>query len=113
VVIKLPVPPIELSPNGRCHWSRKQRLTRSAKARASFETLQALNGGPKPCPVGYSLHYYWKSTQRDDDNAIASAKAYLDGICSVLGIDDKNVRFRQLTHSRDSKRPRLEITLHA
>jgi hypothetical protein len=62
--------------------------------------------------VAYTIHYYWPGAHRDDDNAIASVKAYLDGICEAFRVDDKDIRFRQLFHSPAGKRPRVEITLH-
>lgn len=112
MTLTLPIPPIELSPNGKCHWGKKAKLAKKAKAAAILTTLQKLNGGPRPCPVAYTLHYYWPLRRRDDDNAIASAKWYLDGICHALGIDDAHIRFRHLLHSADRHKPRLEITLH-
>lgn len=48
----------------------------------------------------------------DDDNAIASVKAYMDGICEALRIDDRNLSFHALIHDRDTKNPRLEIIFH-
>jgi crossover junction endodeoxyribonuclease RusA len=112
MTITLPIPRMKLSPNGRCHWRTKSKATKAARNFARVTTLQILGGKPPPCPVGYSLHYYWPSTHRDDDNAIASAKAYMDGICGAMGVDDKTLRFRELFHSPAGKRPRLEITLH-
>lgn len=48
----------------------------------------------------------------DDDNAIASVKAYMDGICEALRIDDASLKFRELIHASDKAKPRLEIILH-
>jgi hypothetical protein len=62
--------------------------------------------------MAYSLRYFWARTHRDDDNAIASCKAALDGICDALQMDDRHLRFRQLIHEKDRACPRLEITLH-
>lgn len=69
-------------------------------------------GRKAPVPNDYSLRYYWPRTPRDDDNAIASCKAYMDGICEALRMDDRNIRFRTLTHDSDKLKPRLEIILH-
>jgi hypothetical protein len=70
-------------------------------------------GRKPPKPLEYSLRYHWPTSRRlDDDNAIASVKAYMDGICEALRIDDRTLRFRSLIHDRDTKNPRLEIILH-
>lgn len=113
LTIPLYIPAYVLSPNGRAgHWRRRSKAVKAARGVANLLTLQLLAGGVPPCPVAYSLAYYWPAQHRDDDNAIASAKAYLDGICSALGVDDRSVRFRQLFHFSDRKCPRLEIILH-
>ena len=112
LIITLPVPSIKVSPNGRGQRRTKHRHTKRYRALAVLMTKQALNGGPAPRPVAYSLSYHWSTPRRDDDNAIASAKAYMDGICVALGIDDRTLRFRQIHHARANNKPRLEITLH-
>ena len=113
MTIKLHVPAYVLSPNGRAgHWSRRSKAVKAARRVANLITLQLLAGNVPPCPVAYSLAYYWPDTARDDDNAIASAKSYMDGICSALRIDDRSIRFRSLYHHRDRVCPRLEIILH-
>lgn len=113
MTIILHVPAYVLSPNGRAgHWRRRHKETKAARTVANLTTLGVLAGDVPPCPVAYSLAYYWPATARDDDNAIASVKAYMDGICSALQVDDRSVRFRQLFHHSDRKCPRLEIILH-
>ena len=112
MTIILRIPPKSLSPNGRTHWASKQKVTREARGQAKLTTLNLLRGHEPPKPIAYSIHYYWPATHRDDDNAIASCKAYMDGICEALRMDDRNIRFRTLTHDSDKLKPRLEITLH-
>ena len=112
LTVPLYIPAYCLSPNGRPHRRVKHAAGKKARALANLRTLQVLAGLVPPCPLAYSLAYYWPGMARDDDNAIASAKAYLDGICSALGVDDRNVRFRSLYHHKDRACPRLEIILH-
>lgn len=112
LTIVLRLPPAVLSPNGRPHWRTKHQATKTARAQAKFNTLNLLRGHEPPKPVGYSLRYFWAGMHRDDDNAIASAKAYLDGICEALRMDDRELRFRELHHESDKLKPRLEITLY-
>ncbi len=113
MTIILSIPGRVLSPNGRpAHWAVKRKETQAARARAKLTTLSLLGGCPPPRPMAYSLRYFWARSHRDDDNAIASCKAALDGICDALKMDDRHLRFRQLTHEKDRVCPRLEITLH-
>jgi crossover junction endodeoxyribonuclease RusA len=113
VTIVLPIPSLKLSPNGRSHWRTRNKLTRIAKRRAMLETLRVLAGQAPPRFTGYSLAHFFKSTFRDDDNADAACKAYRDGIAKALGIDDRDLpKVFLSTIQRDTKNPRVEITLH-
>ena len=41
-------------------------------------------------PVRYDVTwFYWGGTGPDADNALASCKAYLDGCCDALGVNDR------------------------
>ncbi|GAA5124555.1 hypothetical protein JIN84_12835 [Luteolibacter yonseiensis] len=111
LTIVLRIPPYEISPNGRGHWRTIAKHKKAAKKTANLVTLGAI-GTARPQPVGYSLAYYWPSTHRDDDNAIGSCKAILDGICAALGMDDKHLRFHALHHHADRSCPRVEIIMH-
>ena len=114
MTIILRMPPRILTPNGRPpHWAAKHRATKQARAQAKLNTLKALCGVKPPKPREYSLRYLWPTKRRlDDDNAIASVKAYMDGICEALRIDDASLKFRELIHASDKAKPRLEIILH-
>ena len=100
-----------LSPNSRSHWAAKQRVVREARGRARLLMLRALarlreTGEPGPAtprrlasetpasrsfvPTHYDVTwYYWGGTGPDADNALASCKAYLDGCCDALGVNDR------------------------
>lgn len=113
LVVTLPIPPVSLRPNGQHgHWSTVRKARKYAKALANVRALVVLDGKPAPCAVAYSLSYHFAATRWDDDNAIASVKAYLDGIAKALGMDDRHLRFRELLTATDRKCPRLEIILH-
>lgn len=113
LIIPLPIPPVALRPNGQHgHWSTIRKAKKTAKTLATLRTLKTLNGRPAPCAVAYTLCYHFAATRWDDDNAIASAKAYLDGISKALGMDDRHLRFRELITAKDAKCPRLEIIMH-
>lgn len=113
LVIVLPIPVLAVRPNnGNLHWSKVRKAKKEAKTRATLMTLELVNGRPAPCAVAYSLVYYFEATMWDDDNAIASVKAYLDGICAALGMDDRHLRFRELIRRSDRQCPRLEMVMH-
>ena len=113
LTVVLRVPPIALRPNGQHgHWQQIRKAKQIAKGTAAFTTRMLLKGQPAPAAVGYTLVYYFHSRMWDDDNAIASCKAYLDGISEAMGIDDGHLRFRELVRNVDRKCPRVEIVMH-
>ena len=94
MTIELPLPDSKLTPNGRCHWRTKARVTKVHRQRARLEMLARM-GRAEVLPVfsRYLLEFYWPTrARRDDDNAAASCKAYRDGIADALRIDDHTLR---------------------
>lgn len=86
-----------LSPNSRSHWAAKQRVVREARTRARLlmlrskreaEELRLLPEGWRPARYDVTW-FYWGGTGPDADNALASCKAYLDGCCDALGVNDR------------------------
>lgn len=92
ISISLPWPPRELSPNARVHYMAKHRATKRSRVLAAGMTLAAgvrRNDPDIPEKIKATVIFSPPSKRRfDDDNAIASCKAYLDGIADALGIDD-------------------------
>lgn len=89
MIITLPWPPKELSPNARMHWAR---LAKAKKAYRAACAWQAKAQGAQPITAD-RLHLtltFHAPTRRsfDLDNALARCKAGLDGLCDVLGVDD-------------------------
>lgn len=86
-----------LSPNSRSHWSAKQRVVREARGRARLLMLKSKRDAEAMCllpagwkPVRYDVTwFFWGGTGPDADNALASCKAYLDGCCDALGVNDR------------------------
>lgn len=86
-----------LSPNSRSHWAAKQRVVREARGRARLLMLRSKREAEEMCvlPVGWKpvrydvTWFFWGGTGPDADNALASCKAYLDGCCDVLGVNDR------------------------
>ena len=86
-----------LSPNSRSHWTAKQRVVRESRGRARLLMLKQKREAERICllPEGWSPSHYdvvwffWGGTGPDADNALASCKAYLDGCCDALGVNDR------------------------
>lgn len=84
-------PPHELSPNARCHWSRKAKHVQAARAYARMATPPT-----KITQQGKIKTYVWfhppDKRDRDLDNLLASVKGLIDGVCDKLGINDRLLR---------------------
>lgn len=86
LAFQLPVPPAYLSPNSRCHWSKKAKEVKTAREAAQIEALRVLNGrtAPRFTKARFSaiLFHLTKRTP-DPDNFIAMLKPYLDGLADA------------------------------
>lgn len=110
MTVELPIPAKPLRPNSRPHWAQRAKAVKYARMLAKARTLA--EGLRESGWTHYRITYFWPTPRRrwDDDNCIAACKAYLDGICSALGIDDRRLRFAGLEHERE-KRARVQIEL--
>lgn len=97
--ITLPHPDRELSPNARLPLSRqgavvagykKANAKKAARRKAWVETKAALTGWREK-PTHYHLTWHYKGAKPDADNCLARCKAYLDGACDALGINDREL----------------------
>lgn len=83
VFLDLPYPPVELSPNERCHFRKKARFTKRYR-----QTIHWLAKGKKPVmEFGVQFHPPCKR-KRDVQNAISAMKAGIDGLQDAWDIDD-------------------------
>lgn len=96
IVITLPWPDKELSPNARIHWRPKAVHIRAARFDAYFAALEVINKRPETSDGlidAERLKLTWtfyppNRARRDLDNTIGSCKAYQDGIASAIGVND-------------------------
>lgn len=91
LILTLPWPPKELSPNARQHWSR---LAKAKKAYRAACAWTAKEQGAQPL-AAEKLHLtlvFVPPNRRahDLDNLLARMKSGLDGLADVLGVDDKH-----------------------
>jgi crossover junction endodeoxyribonuclease RusA len=82
-------PDKRLSPNSREHWASVARAKKRAKRDAYYSVKDAGIGKieAESLSVRYVI-YPPDRRARDQDNIIASLKAYADGIAEAIGIDD-------------------------
>lgn len=116
------MPDRSVSPNARRGESRlaaimKSRTVKSHRRAATHAMKIVLARGDWPAgstALGYSLAHYFPTLRfRDEDNADGACKAYRDGICDALGIDDRNFcKLRLSTRAKDKARPRVDITIY-
>jgi crossover junction endodeoxyribonuclease RusA len=91
--IEIGWPAQELSPNARVHPMVKHRFSKAAKIEAGWATKIAMPFHWQPSGERISVHLIahppkaWRTG--DDDNLIARVKSHLDGIASVLGVNDR------------------------
>jgi hypothetical protein len=128
LTVALSHPDKVLRPNGRAHWAVKQRAVRAARGKARFLMLKSLRefeaarlretGEPglatprrlaSETPTSRSFvpsrydvtWFFWGGTGPDADNALASCKAYLDGCCDVLGVNDRDLESAGIHRVKD------------
>lgn len=111
--IELPWPPRALSPNGRGHWGKKHRATRIAKDYAFWATKEAKIGfAAGDVPILISLVFHPKDGNLpDEDNAVASMKASLDGIALALGVNDSFFRLAKPVIGAPVKGGKVVVTI--
>lgn len=99
LTITLPHTPRCLSPNAKAPPTqrgaivagyKKTSAKRRARTMAGAVTQEALKGH-KMQPTHYRVIWYFKGNKPDADNCLARCKAYLDGACKAMGIDDRTL----------------------
>ncbi len=126
LVLRLPWPPPELSPNARVHWAEKQRATRdyrfecfasAANHRISetFARRPVRRRTPLSTPVTARVVFVVPDRRRRDlDNALASMKAAWDGLVDQgLLVDDDSKHLKlaapEMRYEKGSRY--VEVTL--
>lgn len=90
-ILKLPKPHKDLSPNSRCHWSVKAKITKTYKflARCASNELfkDLINSNlfePYKSATIKRVFYFNQNRRRDKDNAEASCKCITDGLVQKI-----------------------------
>lgn len=119
LTIVLPLPPAELSPNGRPHWRQKAAKTATYRTCAKEAAMVAAHdhrdiSNTMPWEAAYTraTFYHRDSRRRDRDNLLASLKAGFDGLRDAgLLIDDDELTHLPVVRAVDRDNPRVEIEL--
>ena len=96
MIVRLPFPPAELSPNRKNgkYWGSTITAKKSQREAAFYATKQAAVAFS--APTGYiplSLLFLTPDKRhRDLDNLLASAKSAIDGMAQAIGIDDSRFK---------------------
>lgn len=105
LVVRLKHPHRALRPNGRAHWAVKARAVKAARMTAWCQVKNALAMGcDVGCPSRYELVWFYKGAVPDADNCLAACKAYLDGCCDALGVDDRVLECAGIVRVHDLER---------
>ncbi len=93
IVITLPFPPAELSPNSRCGWRAKAAAVQAYRYECKVLCRQETNGMTMPQYTTATITFVLKDKRRHDwDNLLASFKAGIDGIVDAGLLPDDDVR---------------------
>ncbi len=121
IITKLPSS--KLFPNSKngTHWSKTNVFKKQDQEAGFYDTKNAICSLPIESRIKFTaldnismtvLAIYGDNRHRDADNILAAFKAIQDGMCSALGINDKQIQVITIDKTiRDKNNPRCEITL--
>jgi len=114
MVIVLPLPPRELSPNVRPHWAAKARAVRRYREAAYLSALAERPARPLQAARVTSRFFFCNRRRRDRDNLLASLKPAFDGIADARMVaNDAGMIHMPVEQYVDRTDPRVEIAVEA
>ena len=115
MTIILPLPDRKLSPNARVHWRALHAAKRDARDTARMLATLRLNGSDPPMwdRARAKVTWYFPTARgRDPDNAMASLKAYWDGLEDAgIVANDCGIWPDRPEFMIDRDKPRIEIEI--
>lgn len=114
LIVVLPLPPKELSPNARCHWGAKAREVKRYRRMAWAEAIAARGrtGDRWKNATCQAKFYFATRRRRDRDNLLAALKAAFDGLTdSHILEDDSGLVHLPVDVLSDPENPRVELHL--
>lgn len=118
LTITVPIPPRDISPNGRPHWRTKARKVKIARRQghdAALDTLDQLKMKPPKWTVASITPMVYIKDRRsrwDRDNIIGACKAYCDGIADAGVVkNDSGFRWNDPVFSVDKSTTRIDLVI--
>ena len=114
IIITLPLPHKNLSPNARCHWRARAKATQGYRYAASVEGFKLFgHGGPRWTAATVQCTFYFKDIRRRDaDNLLASMKAAFDGFADAgLVVNDAAFTYLPVKQEKDKSNPRVVVEI--
>jgi crossover junction endodeoxyribonuclease RusA len=112
MVIVLPLPPPELSPNARPHWAAKARAVRRYREAAYLSSLAERRARPMNVAKVTARFFFRSRQRRDRDNLLASLKPAFDGIADARVVtNDAGMIHMPVEQYVDRTDPRVEIVV--
>ena len=118
LTFQLPLPDRVLSPNVRSHWAIKSKAVKAARMAAKEEARRVLSDNRmepprwKAATMKITVFLGPKNKQPDDDNMIASLKAYRDGLADAgIVANDKTITTQSPIFERVLRMARVELTI--
>lgn len=94
MIITLPWPPKELSPNARVHWAPKARAVKKYKADCIILCKAAKIHKLDAFEITLFITFFPPNNRKQDgDNMLASIKPAIDAISFCTGVDDSKFKF--------------------
>ena len=89
MILTMPWPPKELSPNARLHWAQLARAKKKYREACAWTALSQKGHRLEADRIHVRLTFYPPTRRAIDlDNCLARFKAGIDGLVDVLGVDD-------------------------
>lgn len=120
MIIELPWPHKDLSPNSRKHWSARARQARIARNAARILTLAALKAPASAIALRdlcaarlqISLQFTPDANRHYDlDGLISRMKSSLDGIADALNVNDRRFAFWKIELLPAAKPAKVIVTI--
>jgi len=113
--VVLPWPDWNISPNSRTHYRKKAVLTKEHRQAAYYFALEAM--GASNWVDADRVFSVWifcdpDSRHRDTGNIRAAMKAYQDGVCDALKIDDFVIKDEHLHRHEIKEGGEVELRLY-
>lgn len=111
IVLTLPLPPKELSPNARVHWRKKARIVKAYRKHANWTAWYQSTKGLQRARIEFDF-YFATNRRRDKDNLIASMKPAMDGFADAGVVRNDNAfDYASPRLHIDETNPRVVVTV--